>query len=82
MLQVVALIFFILILLFYFLITAAIIYHFKEYNLSPTVTRKMMSVFLGVSFVFFALNFIFFSRIPWQQITQALNQSVKTFLSF
>lgn len=78
----IALAFFIIILLIYFLFTVSIVYHFKRYNISSRTTKKTMAVFLTVSVIFFIMNLILYSRIPWAEISQNIGQIFKSNLPF
>lgn len=60
----------IVVLVVYFLLTWSVVFHLKSYDLSPRVTRTILSVFLIVVLILFILNIIFYARIPWNNISQ------------
>jgi hypothetical protein len=72
-----AIIFWFLILVVYFVFTASVFYHFKKYTTSRGQKRIFLSIFSIVSLILFVSNLIFFSRIPWNKISDILMFSAK-----
>ena len=72
-----ALILWLLTLIVYFIFTVAIFYHFKKYTISSGQRRTFLSVFSIVSLVLFIANFIIFSQIDWNKISEIFSTSVK-----
>ena len=72
-----ALIFFLITIIIYFALTIAIVYHFKKYSISPRAAGSFMGIFLLVSLIFFILDFVFFARIPWQEVSQSIGNLFK-----
>jgi len=70
MLGKISFIIFILVLLIFFLLTLAITYHLKRYGLSGGKKKSLVSLFLTISLIFFILNLIIFSKIPWKEISE------------
>lgn len=71
-----AIILFILLQALLFLFTVSVVYHFRRYGLSSSQKKKFLSVFLVISLLFFSVNFIIFSQIPWQKISERLSQAM------
>jgi len=72
-----ALILWFLILIVYFVFTASIFYHFKKYSTSPARRRTFLGIFSIASLALFISNLVFFSRIPWKEISETLSTSIR-----